>query len=119
FFVVTGDTDANAGANPDLAARGAWGGIFRVDLNPKRDAGGITLVFLGDAAHAAFDNVTFASRDVLLATEDRGDTLHAQLNTLDSVWAFDVGFKSSAPARLLALGRDRISAMAGEDNEPT
>ncbi len=35
FFDVTGDTDATAGNDPELAARGAWGGIFRVDLDPK------------------------------------------------------------------------------------
>jgi hypothetical protein len=33
FFCITGDTDANAGNDPELAARGAWGGIFRVDFN--------------------------------------------------------------------------------------
>jgi secreted PhoX family phosphatase len=39
FFDVTGDTDANAGNDPELAARGAWGGIFRVDIAPKQQAG--------------------------------------------------------------------------------
>jgi hypothetical protein len=29
FFVITGDTDNTAGTDPVLAARGAWGGVFR------------------------------------------------------------------------------------------
>jgi len=43
--------------------------------------------------------------------------LHIQLNTFDSIWAYDVGKHPSPPARLLALGRDRLAT--GEDNEPT
>jgi hypothetical protein len=118
FFVVTGDTDANAGNNPQLAARGAWGGIFRVDLAKNRQTGTISLVALGDADHNSFDNVTFADKNVLLATEDRGDTLHIQLNELDSIWAYDVSPKNPLPpVRLLALGRDRFAT--AEDNEPT
>jgi len=117
FFDTTGDTDANSGNNPQLAARGAWGAIFRVDLGKSRQTGTISLVVLGDAVHNSFDNLTFAGRDVLLAAEDRGDTLHLQLNAFDSIWAFDVGHNPAAPARLLALGRDRLAT--GEDNEPT
>ena len=131
FFDVTGDTDARAGAVPALAARGAWGGIFRLTLDHIRTTGMLSLVFLGDADHAAFDNLTFASRNVLLATEDRGDSLHRQLNKLDSIWAFDTTGHAS-PQRLLALGRDKASEIdvaLGEastpgfqnegDNEPT
>jgi len=129
FFDVTGDTDARAGAVAALAARGTWGGIFRLDLNPSRNGGSLSLVVLGDADHAAFDNLTFASRDVLLATEDRGDSLHTQLNKLDSIWAFNVGPHVSAQ-RLVALGRDKASeidvGLLGTpgyqnegDNEPT
>ena len=56
----------------------------------------------------------------MLATEDRGDTLHDQLNALDSVWAFDVTKNNAQDARLIALGRDPEAAPAGvEDNEPT
>ena len=33
FFSATGDTDAPTGQEPELAARGAWGSLFRVDLN--------------------------------------------------------------------------------------
>jgi hypothetical protein len=56
FFTITGDTDSVAGNDPVLAARGAWGGIFRVDLAGNRETGDISLVVLGDADHAAFDN---------------------------------------------------------------
>jgi hypothetical protein len=115
-FVITGDTDAIAGNQPELAARGAWGGVFGVDLNKGRDAGTISIVVLGDADHAAFDNATFADKDVLLLTEDRGDLLHNQLNRLDSVWAYDIHDRVSS-ARLVALGRDRMAT--AEDNEPT
>ena len=119
FFCITGDTDSRAGNQPALAARGAWGGIFRVDLSHDRNSGRISLIVLGDADHAAFDNLTFAdNKETLLATEDRGDTLHDQLNKLDSIWAFSV--KTGAAARLVALGEDRMAPIATEeDNEPT
>jgi hypothetical protein len=119
FFCITGDTDARSGNQPALAARGAWGGIFRVDLSHDRNTGSISLIVLGDPEHAAFDNLTFAdNKTTLLATEDRGDTLHDQLNKLDSIWAFDV--KNGGSARLLALGADRMAPPATEeDNEPT
>lgn len=116
FFVTTGDTDAIAGNVPALAARGSWGGVFRVDLNHSRQTGTISLVVLGDATHAAFDNATFADRDVLLIGEDRGDTLHTQLNKLDSIWAYDVE-RPNRVARLVALGQDRLAT--AEDGEPT
>jgi uncharacterized protein DUF839 len=120
FFDPTGDTDARAGNVPALAARGAWGSIFRVDLDDDLNTGKISIVVLGDQFHAGFDNLTFADGNVLLAAEDRGDTLHDQLNTLDSVWAFDVTKKNAQDARLIALGRDAIAAPSGEeDNEPT
>jgi len=116
FFCITGDTDANAGNDPELAARGAWGGIFRVDFDKNRETGQIGIVVLGDADHSSFDNMTFASRTALLITEDRGDTLHDQLNSLDSIWAYDVRFPND-PARFVALGQDRLAI--DEDNEPT
>lgn len=118
FFCNTGDTDATPGSNPDLIARGTWGSIMRIDLDKSRNSGTVTTVYVGDAEHASFDNLTFASRNVLLATEDRGDGLHAQLNTLDSIWAFDVSRCPVSAARLVAVGRDRFSA-GFEDNEPT
>ena len=118
FFCPTGDTDSSSGNVPELAARGSWGSIFRVDLRENRNSGRISIFVLGDAAHASFDNLTFGDTNTLLATEDRGDILHEELNTLDSVWAFSVNGHQSAK-RLIALGRDPTSEAAGEDNEPT
>ena len=128
FFCPTGDTDAVAGDNSFLQARGSYGSIFRVDLRKDDDRdnhgapsddGRISLFFLGDREHNSFDNLTFANDKQLMATEDRGDTLHGQLNALDSVWAFDVQGKNSKPVRFIALGRDASSVVRGEDNEPT
>ncbi|HKA20123.1 MAG TPA: alkaline phosphatase PhoX [Blastocatellia bacterium] len=113
FFTATGDTNANSGNQPELAARGAWGAIFRVDLTSPRLSGGfISLAFLGDRDHAAFDNLAFADPDTLIVAEDRGDTLHRQLNILDSAWAYTVPSSrvGQSPARrLIALGRDTES----------
>jgi hypothetical protein len=123
-FCPTGDTDADAGSRPDLAARGSWGSIFRVNFRDRNPIGTVAIVFLGDSRHASFDNLTFADDDTLLATEDRGDGLHEQLGFLDSVWAFDVRGHHTNPRRLLALGEDSEAAAlvaAGQegDNEPT
>jgi len=134
FFGPTGDTDAPTGQVPQLAARGAWGSIFRVDLRdddrrgdddrdgrsrkPPADDGTISIFVLGDQDHNSFDNLAFANDRQLLAAEDRGDTLHQQLQKFDSVWAFDV--KTGKAVRFIALGRDASSAAAGnDDNEPT
>ena len=124
FFDITGDTDNVAGSDPVLAERGAWGGLFRVDLAANRETGNISLVVLGDADHAAFDNITFADdKDTVLLTEDRGDTLHDQLNTLDSIWAYKLNRQHpnrNLAARFVALGLDRLAGVVGEeDNEPT
>ena len=110
-----------AGTDPVLAARGAWGGIFRVDLDANRESGNISLVVLGDADHASFDNITFVDdKDTILVTEDRGDLLHDQLNTLDSIWAYKLDKQHperNLAARFVALGLDRLAT--DEDNEPT
>src|SRR5262249_20583941 len=120
FFCPPDDTDNRSGSQPELAARGAWGSIFRVDFPEGSGVGKIEIAVLGDKDHAAFDNLTFADAETLLATEDRGDTLHDQLNALDSVWAFDVVGRNRSANRLIALGRDSDAAPAGnEDNEPT
>jgi len=123
-FDVTGDTDNRSGTQPALAARGAWGGIFRVDLDASRETGTISLVVLGDADHASFDNLTFVDdKDTILVAEDRGDTLHDQLNKLDSIWAYKLNRQHperNIVARFVALGQDSIAGVAGEeDNEPT
>src|SRR5262249_29320588 len=134
FFDPTGDTDAPTGQIAQLAARGAWGSIFRVDLGRDDDdhqnkfghnneheehkGGSISIFVLGDQEHNSFDNLAFANERQLLVAEDRGDTLHDQLQKLDSVWAFDV--KNGAALRFIALGRDLSAAASGaEDNEPT
>jgi len=124
-FVETGDTDKTAGEYPGAAERGAWGAILRIDMpSAGADTGTIRTLELGDAQHAAFDNVTFLDRRTVLLTEDRGDTLHDQLNALDSIWSFDITRPKAAinadAERLVALGRDpEASSPAGEDNEPT
>jgi Bacterial protein of unknown function (DUF839) len=110
FLDVTGDTDADAGNRPELATRGAWGALFRVDMLDS-DTGTISLFALGDKDHAAFDNLAFADQYTLVASEDRGDKLHRQLNVLDSVWAYDVRHPHLPPKRLLALGRDPASVV--------
>jgi hypothetical protein len=118
FFVATGDTNSDSGNVPALAARGAWGTIFRVHLNPAGDRGQISVAALGDSVHNSYDNVTFASPKELLTTEDRGDGLHDQLNTLDSVWLYKIGDPNAE--RFIALGRDPVASPVGaEDNEPT
>jgi hypothetical protein len=118
---------------PALAARGSWGSIFEVRLSPDGNNGSISIAVLGDADHASFDNLTFGDHNTLLATEDRGDGLHTQLNKLDSLWAFRVGDDdgdAARDARFIALGRDiaseQDSALLGTpgfqndgDNEPT
>src|SRR5215831_4838496 len=131
FFTPTGDTDAPTSQVAELAARGSWGSIFRIDLNndgdndrddrhAKKDDGKISIFFLGDQVHNSFDNINFANERQILVAEDRGDTLHDQLNTLDSVWAFDVRSKNAKPLRFIALGRDASASGPGqEDNEPT
>lgn len=133
FFDETGDTNANSGNQPALAARGAWGSIFRVDIDPDESEGTISLFVLGDKDHAAFDNLMFADTNTLIACEDRGDTLHKQLNTLDSCWAYDVKGDLNT-RRFFALGRDDASKKDADildaatptpgfqndgDNEPT
>jgi secreted PhoX family phosphatase len=123
FFDPTGDTDVNSGSQPALLARGAYGSIFRVDFPGDSSNGTISIFYRGDSTHNSFDNVTFADNETLLATEDRGDLLHSQLNTLDSIWAFDVRHPGT-PRRLVALGRDPesnadVQANGEGDNEPT
>src|SRR5262245_42936621 len=117
FFDPTGDTDAGSGNQPALSARGAWGSIFRVDFAGENPVGTISIFYRGDSAHAAFDNLAFSDERTLLAAEDRGDTLHGQLNTLDSIWAFTVRGGDPSPIRFVALGRDDLAT--AEDNEPT
>jgi hypothetical protein len=119
YFDATGDTDARAGNVSALALRGAWGSIFRVDFSGNSANGKISIFVLGDQFHSSFDNLAFTDERILLAAEDRGDTLHAQLNLLDSVWAYDVRHPDEEAVLFVALGRDFLSETGGEDNEPT
>jgi hypothetical protein len=124
-FVETGDTDRAAGLYPGAAQRGAWGAAIRVDMPAaSSDSATAKTILLGDETHNSFDNVTFLDARTLLATEDRGDTLHDQENALDSIWSFDLtkpyGQIVGAAKRLVALGRDPLASPVGaEDNEPT
>jgi len=134
FFDATGDTDSRAGNVPALAARGAWGALFRLDFDDQSDeiddsdqasealsdTGKIAIFALGDQLHSSFDNLVFVNDRILLTTEDRGDLLHGQLNLLDSIWAYDVISPNTQAVRFIGLGRDTISASAAnDDNEPT
>lgn len=121
FFSETGNTQMEPGMLPELATRGAWGAIFRIDQEQNRQDGfdGFLSVFvLGDAAHAGFDNMVFAGPTHLLVAEDRNDALHTQLKFYDSVWNYDIATRESA--RLIALGVDRFCCgIKSKDNEPT
>ena len=61
------------------------------------------------------DNITFLSRNQLIAVEDAGDTLHAQRNALDSGYVWDVTLDYSnpqnVPVRWLAEGRDASATL--------
>jgi hypothetical protein len=107
FFDETGDTDIRTQA----AAFGGFGSIFKVaQSSPSADHGHISLFYLGDSVHTAFDNVAFWDRNRVVFVEDAGDTLHSQRNALDSAWMFDARADYSKPAnkplRLIAEGRD-------------
>lgn len=118
FFAVTGDTTNDSGSVAGLAQRGAWGGVFQ--LTEKGAVHGtIKMVALGTATANSFDNITWGDSSTFLVTEDRGDGLHDQLNTLDSIWAYKLSDLAN-PLRVVALGRDASASGNGiEDNEPT
>src|SRR5438132_4071263 len=66
-------------------------------------------------AKAAFAD----DKDTVLLAEDRGDTLHDQLNTLDSVWAYKLNRQHperNVVARFIALGLDRVAGVVGEED---
>ncbi len=118
-FATTGDTNNESGSVPGLAERGAWGALFQLTLDAKQQDGSVQVIALGDSTHNSFDNVTWGDSNTILTTEDRGDTLHDQLDTLDSVWAYPLNAMTS-PLRVVALGRDKSASGDGqEDNEPT
>ena len=117
FFDETGDTNAESVEN---AKAGGWGSIFELhQSDPTADTGSLRVFYNGDMAHAAFDNVTFLSKDQVTFVEDAGDGLHSQRNGLDSGWVWNVSSDYANPAnqplRWLAEGRD-ASATLDADN---
>jgi hypothetical protein len=123
-FDETGDTNNDAGNYPGAAERGAWGALLRLDMPfVGADTGKVRTIVNGDAEHASFDNVAFLDKNTLLVAEDRGDTLHQQLNTLDSLWSFDLrkslGSITSSAKRLEAQGRDVLAMADANDHGAT
>jgi hypothetical protein len=129
-FTETGDTDNRAGTyvspvdGAKAAERGAWGALLRLDLKwSGGNTGTVRTILNGDANHAAFDNLAFAGRKTLLVAEDRGDTLHGQLNFLDSLWAFDLRDSldeiTGAGTRVEAQGRDAAAFADVQKKEAT
>src|SRR5262249_8521664 len=85
YFTETGDTNANSNSGSNTF--GGFGGLFKISQHgPSDNTGTLTLFFLGDLQHTAFDNLAFWTEHLLVAVEDRGDTLHGQAqagNVLD------------------------------------
>ncbi len=108
FFDETGDTSATSTAN---AAHGGFGSVMKLSQSgPSADSGRLTMFYLSDQAHSAFDNVAFWDENRIVFVEDAGDGLHQQRNALDSGYMFDVRKDYSNPAnqpvRIIAEGRD-------------
>ena len=108
FFDETGDTNATSTAN---AAHGGYGSIMKLTQHsPSAQSGKLTMFYLSDQTHSAFDNVAFWDEHHIVVVEDAGDTLHTQRNALDSGYLFDVRKDYSNPAnqpiRIMAQGRD-------------
>src|SRR3954463_2559349 len=82
YFDETGDTSATS---PENDTAGGWGSVFRLhQSDPSANTGTLSLFYKADEATAAFDNVTFFSKDLVTFVQDAGDTLHSQANALDS-----------------------------------
>ncbi len=108
YFDETGDTNATSPENPTA---GGWGAIQKLTQSkPSADTGTLTLFYKPDGPHSSLDNVTFLSRHQVTFVQDMGDTLHGQLNALDSGFVWDVTRDYSNPAnqpvRWIAEGRD-------------
>jgi hypothetical protein len=124
-FTETGDTDQRAGTYPGGAERGAWGSLIRIDMRKAgADTAKVKTIVVGDGTRASFDSLTFLTKNLLLVGEDRGETLHTQLNALDSAWSFNIsksiGTINADSQRLIALGRDAASSadVAKKENVP-
>jgi hypothetical protein len=111
YFDETGDTNATTQA----ATTGGFGSIFKLTQSPTSDDGTISLFYLGDQTHSAFDNCAFFSDTQIAFVEDAGDTLHGQRNALDSGWLFDTttnySSASNQPIRFLAETRDASATL--------
>jgi secreted PhoX family phosphatase len=113
FFDETGDTNATSTANTGF---GGFGSIMKLtQYDPSANTGKLTLFFNSDLVHGSFDNVAFWDANHVVFVEDRGDTLHAQGNALDSAWMFDVrkdySNHANQPVRILAEGRDALATL--------
>jgi hypothetical protein len=126
YFDETGDTDIRTEVG---AAGGGFGSIMKLQLDATgSNSGHLSMLYLGNPAHSAFDNAAFWDNNRVVFVEDRGDTMHTQLNALDSAWVLDTRADYSNPAnvpfRLLAQGRDvsatidsQLLGMPGFQNE--
>jgi hypothetical protein len=123
YFDETGDTDATSPENDNA---GGWGSVFRLHQSrPGANSGTLSMFYRADETTAAFDNVTFLSKNLVTFVQDAGDTLHTQADALDSGWILDVTRDYSRPGvkplRWLAEGRDPSatvdSATSGTGNE--
>jgi hypothetical protein len=118
FYVAeTGDTSASS---PENDHAGGWTTIQKLtQADPSADTGRISVLYLGDRAHAGFDNVTFLSRDAVTFVEDAGDGLHASRDALDSGCVLDVRADYSdpriQPIRWIAEGRDASATIDSAD----
>jgi len=113
-FTETGDTNATSAENGDAdgaGGAGGWGAIQRlVQHDPSAMTGTLQLLYRSGRATSSFDNLTFTSRDDIAAVQDMGDTLHGQIDALDSGFVVDASVDYSNPAntpvRWIAEGRD-------------
>jgi hypothetical protein len=86
-FDATGDTDNRTEAGTEF---GGFGAIFRI-FGMSGDSGKLSLVYRADQEHSSLDNVGFWSADQVVFVQDAGDTLHSQINALDSAFLVSVG----------------------------
>jgi hypothetical protein len=118
-FTETGDTTAATEAG---SLGGGFGGLFDLQQSsPGADSGTLRLLYRGDIDHNSLDNITFLTKNQVIAVEDRGDGLHSDHNQLDSAWIFDVRATGpQTPVRLIAEGRDDAatidSALSAQGN---
>src|SRR5262249_36201093 len=105
FFDATGDTNATSTANSGF---GGWGTTYKLtQSNPSADNGKLTVFYVNDQEHSAFDNTTFIDSDHIAFVEDAGDTLHLQRNAFDSAYLLDARVdysKGGTPIRFIAEG---------------